>query len=86
MIAEATNLGLARMAQICPGVTRRQLVWTATWHLREENFAAALDRLVELQQKAPLAEVFGGGTMSSSDGQHFYLSGPGEAVDAVNAR
>ncbi|HET6522122.1 MAG TPA: Tn3 family transposase [Geminicoccaceae bacterium] len=85
-IAEATNLGLARMAQVCPGMTRRQLVWTATWHLREENFAAALDRLVELQQKAPLAEVFGGGAMSSSDGQHFYLGGPGEAVGAVNAR
>jgi TnpA family transposase len=86
LIAEATNLGLARMAQVCPGMTRRQLVWTATWHLREENFAAALDRLVELQQKAPLAEVFGGGAMSSSDGQHFYLGGPGEAVGAVNAR
>jgi TnpA family transposase len=86
LIAEATNLGLARMAQVCPGMTRRQLVWTATWHLREENFAAALDRLVALQQKAPLAEVFGGGAMSSSDGQHFYLGGPGEAVGAVNAR
>jgi hypothetical protein len=86
LIAEATNLGLARMAQVSPGMTRRQLVWTATWHLREENFAVALDRLVELQQKAPLAEVFGGGAMSSSDGQHFYLGGPGEAVGAVNAR
>ena len=74
------------MAQVCPGMTRRQLVWTTTWHLRKETFAVALDRLVELQQKTPLTEVFGGGTMSSSDGQNFYLGRPGEAVSSVNTR
>lgn len=84
LIAEATNLGLTRMARVCAAASRKQLVWTATWHMREETFALALARLVEAQGKAPLAAVFGTGTTSSSDGQHFFLGGPGEAGGTVN--
>jgi TnpA family transposase len=84
LIAEATNLGLARMARVCAAASRKQLVWTATWHMREETFALALARLVEAQDKAPLAGVFGTGATSSSDGQHFFLGGPGEASGTVN--
>jgi TnpA family transposase len=84
LIAEATNLGLARMARVCAAASRKQLVWTATWHMREETFALALARLVEAQDKTPLAAVFGTGTTSSSDGQHFFLGGPGEASGTVN--
>ena len=84
LIAEATNLGLARMARVCAAASRKQLVWTATWHMREETFALALARLVEAQDKTPLAAVFGTGTASSSDGQHFFLGGPGEASGTVN--
>jgi TnpA family transposase len=85
LIAEATNLGLARMARVCTAASRKQLVWTATWHMREETFALALARLVEAQDKTPLAAVFGTGTTSSSDGQHFFLGGPGEASGTVNS-
>ena len=62
----------------------KQLIWIATWHMREETFALALERLVEAQGEAPLANAFGRGTSSSSDGQHFFLGGPGEAAGTVN--
>jgi TnpA family transposase len=84
LIAEATNLGLTRMARVCAAASRKQLIWTATWHVREETLALALERLVEAQGAAPLAGSFGLGTASSSDGQHFFLGGPGEAAGTVN--
>jgi hypothetical protein len=40
LIAEATNLGLSKMAQACPGITRRQLQQMAIWHFREDSFCA----------------------------------------------
>jgi TnpA family transposase len=52
--------------------------------MREETFTLALARLVEAQDKAPLAAVFGTGATSSSDGQHFFLGGPGETSGTVN--
>jgi hypothetical protein len=71
-------------ARVCAAASRKQLVWTVTWHMREETFALALARLVEAQDKTPLAAVFGTGTTSSSDGQHFFLGGPSEASGTVN--
>ena len=84
LIAEATNLGLTRMARVCAAVSRKQLIWIATWHMREETFALALARLVEAQGEVPLASAFGRGTTSSSDGQHFFLGGPGASAGTVN--
>lgn len=38
LIAEATNLGLSRMADVCGVASRRTLLRMLTWHLREETF------------------------------------------------
>jgi hypothetical protein len=84
VLADATNLGLTRMADACTVASYKQLVWTAGWHLREETYGRALARIVEAQQKQPLAASFGVGTTSSSDGQNFPLGGRGEAIGAVN--
>ncbi|MEM9763896.1 MAG: Tn3 family transposase, partial [Pseudomonadota bacterium] len=84
ILADATNLGLMRMAEACPIVTHRQLAWTADWHLREETYDTGLARLAAAQQGLPLARAFGSGIASSSDGQHFPLSGAGEVLGAVN--
>jgi TnpA family transposase len=85
-LADATNLGLTRMADACRVASYRQLAWTAGWHLREETYARALAIVVDAQHREPLAAAFGTGTVSSSDGQHFHVGGPGEAVGAVNPR
>ena len=37
VLADATNLGLTRMAEACAVASYRQLAWTAAWHLREET-------------------------------------------------
>ena len=79
VLADATNLGLTRMADACSVATYRQLAWTAEWHLREETYRRALAILVGASQAQPLAARFGAADVSSSDGQHFPTGGPGEA-------
>lgn len=38
VLADATNLGLTRMADACAIASYRQLAWTAGWHLREDTY------------------------------------------------
>lgn len=84
VLADATNLGHARMAEACDLVSQRQLGWLSSWHLREDTYGAALARLVDAQHRMSLAASFGSGTASSSDGQHFPLDRRAQATGAVN--
>jgi hypothetical protein len=59
VLADATNLGLTRMADACSITSFRQLSWTSSWHLREETYGQALALLVDAQQRQPLSAVFG---------------------------
>ncbi len=85
LIAEATNLGLSRMAEISGAGSRRTLLRMQTWHMREDTFRAALACLTDAIHAEPLSAWFGEGWRASADGQAFYLGGPGEAGGAVNA-
>jgi TnpA family transposase len=85
VLAEATNLGLSRMADACSVASLRKLAWTAGWHLREDTYRSALAMLVNAQHSQPLAALFGAADISSSDGQGFPTAGRGEAVGAINA-
>src|SRR5204863_6777672 len=73
LLADGLNLGLTRMAEACTFASLGQLAWVADLHIRDETYALALRRLVDYQQREPLAAIFGGGFASSSDGQ---FSGP----------
>ena len=84
VLADATNLGLTRMAEACAHTSYRQLAWTAGWHLSEENYDRALARVVAAQHDQPLSAAFGSAAVSSSDGQHFPLGGRGEVAGTVN--
>lgn len=84
VLADATNLGHARMAEACGLVTQRQLGWLSAWHLREDSYGAALARLAAAQHRLPLAAMFGSGTASSSDGQNFPLDRRAQATGAIN--
>ena len=55
VLADATNLGLTRMADACSVASYRKLAWTAGWHLREDTYRQALAMLVNAQQRQPLA-------------------------------
>ena len=50
-MADGVNLGLTRMAEACSVATLGQLAWTSDWHIREETYALALQRLVNQQQR-----------------------------------
>jgi len=85
LLADGLNLGLTRMAEACSIASLGQLAWTADWHIRDETYALALRRLVDQQQREPLAAMFGSGFASSSDGQFFRAGGFGRDASSINA-
>jgi len=86
ILADATNLGLTRMAAASHGVTRDQLIWTADACIRPETYKAGLARIIDAHHTLPIAAIWGGGTTSSSDGQFFRSAKRGDAAGDVNAR
>ena len=85
LLADGINLGLTRMADTCRGASLRRLALVHDWHVSETAYAEALGRLIDAHRALPLASVWGDGTTSSSDGQHFFAGGPGEAIADINA-
>jgi TnpA family transposase len=49
-------------------------------------FRCYSDPLIEAHRSLPLAQIWGKGTTSSSDGQYFQAGGRGEALGDINAR
>ncbi len=80
ILALANNYGLKKMAEIS-GLSYSQLAWCTNWFIREETLQNAINELVNYQFHQPLARWWGGGTMSSSDGQRFPV-----AVKARNSK
>ena len=85
LLADGLNLGLTRMAEACSIASLGQLAWAADWHIRDETYALALRRLVDHQNREPLAVTFGSGLASSSDGQFFRAGGFGRDIGRHNA-
>ena len=83
LVSQATNLGLVRMAD-ASGIAYDTLVWTQEWYVREETLRAANLALVGYHQQLPLTAVFGGGTLSSSDGQRFPTKGKSITARALS--
>lgn len=86
ILADATNLGLARMAESSQGLTHARLIWTAQWHIRDESYAAALASIVDYHHVLPHSAIWGPGTGSSSDGQFYRAGAKGEARADYNAK
>jgi TnpA family transposase len=86
VLADATNLGLTRMARSSGAFSHSRLLWVAEWHVRDETYQAALACLVEAIHAQPLTRVWGDGDTSSSDGQFFRAGGHGEARADYNAK
>ncbi|WSG61217.1 Tn3 family transposase [Nocardia sp. NBC_01730] len=82
LLANATNLGLASMADAC-GISYDILSWTEEWYVREETLRAANLAIIDYHQSLPLTATFGGGTLSSSDGQRFPTRGKSTTARTV---
>lgn len=86
VLADATNLGLERMANASQGVSYAQLAWTQSWYLSEENYKAALARIIEVHHAQSFARHWGDGQASSSDGQFFRSGRRRGGAGEVNAK
>lgn len=86
VLADATNLGLGRMAESSQGLTHARLIWTAQWHIRDETYAAALAAIVDYHNILPHSAIWGPGTGSSSDGQFYRAGAKGEGRADYNAK
>jgi hypothetical protein len=42
ILADAIKLGLAKMAEACPGTSLARLAWLVAWHIRDETYRQAL--------------------------------------------
>ncbi len=73
ILAQACNFGLDQMAEISD-ISYRQLAWCNSWYVREDTLQAAISDIVNFQYRQPLSRYWGGGTLSSSDGQRFPVS------------
>jgi TnpA family transposase len=49
----------------------RKLAWATNWYLREETLKSANAAIVDFHRRLPLSKRWGGGMLSSSDGQRF---------------
>ena len=86
ILADATNLGLGKMAEACPGTSIAKLSWLVAWHVRDETYSKALAEIVNYHHQVPFTVHWGEGTTSSSDGQRFRAGGRGEATGQVNLK
>ena len=75
LLAQGCNFGLDTMAQITE-FSYSRLAWCANWYVREETLRAATTTIVNYQYHLPLSRHWGGGTLSSSDGQRFPAAVP----------
>lgn len=70
LLSQACNLGLSAMAQVAD-LSYDRLLWHTHWHLDEHIFTPANNTLVNYHHRLPLTQTWGGGILSSSDGQRF---------------
>ncbi len=86
ILSDAINLGLTKMTISCPGTTYAKLSWLQAWYIRDDSYSAALAELVNTQLGQSLAEHWGDGTTSSSDGQRFKVGGKAESTGHINPK
>jgi len=86
LLADAANLGLARMARSSKVFSHSKLLWIAEWHVRDETYQAALACLVDAIHAQPLTKIWGDGDASSSDGQFFRAGGHVEGRADYNGK
>ncbi|HTR79426.1 MAG TPA: Tn3 family transposase, partial [Gemmatimonadaceae bacterium] len=86
VLADGTNLGLARMADASRGLGYLHLVNVAQWHISDDNYVSARAAIIDAHHKHPMAAIWDDGTTSSSDGQYFRAAGRAGAGGSVNAK
>jgi len=71
LMAHGCNIGPYTMARLTEGITYRQIKQVTDWQLSEEALRQALAQLVNAISHLAVAQTWGKGKTSSSDGQRF---------------
>jgi len=82
VMAQACNLGIKRMAALS-GISIDTLEHYTRWYLREDTLRAANNAIINTHHQHPLATVWGGGTLSSSDGLRLPMEGKSVTARAL---
>ena len=86
ILAEGLNIGLSKMAEATSTHDYFELSRLSRWHVESEAINQALAMVIEAQSKLPMAQYWGAGVTSSSDGQFFPTTRQGEAMNLINAK
>lgn len=70
ILSQSCNLGPTAMAQVSD-LSYDSLLWHTHWYLDENTLPLANTALVNYHHSLSLTQLWGGGTLSSSDGQRF---------------
>ena len=73
LISQATNLGPIAMSTCVDGLTVDMLRHVLNYYIREDTLKAANTEIVNMHHKLPLSNIYGSGTISSSDAQRFKI-------------
>lgn len=74
VLAQGCNLGFRQMATSAE-LSYLRLLWCTTWHLTDEALKDATTLMINYHHALPLSSIWGGGMLSSSDGQRFPVKG-----------
>lgn len=86
ILAEGLNIGLSKMADATSTHDYYELSRLSRWHVESEAINQALAMVIEAQSELPMAQYWGAGQTSSSDGQFFPAARQGEAMNLINAK
>jgi len=80
MLADGTNLSLARMADASHRLSYHHLVNVAQSHISDDNYVAARAAIINAHHMHPPAAIWDDGSTASSDGQYFRAAGRGSTL------
>ena len=69
VLADATNMGLTRMADACSVASYRELAWNAGWHLREDTYRPGLAIVANGARGGPARGRHAGGSQRLRHGR-----------------
>ena len=83
VLAQACNFGATRMAELT-GIPADTIEWTTRWYLSEANLRLAHSDMIDAHFRSWLAQSWGGGTLSSSDGLRLPMRGKSLTARALS--
>ncbi|MTH95014.1 Tn3 family transposase, partial [Roseibium sp. RKSG952] len=86
LLGEGLNVGLSKMAAATADHEYSQLSRLSRWFVESDAINEALAIVLDAQSRLPMAQHWGSGQTSSSDGQFFPTTRQGEAMNLINAK